>query len=377
MRRPPQRRFCGGAAARPDKGLGRGYIQAVVQVGRDRSARRYRARARRYREVLAGDPNLLSVQTLVPSVQATEGVPEPDDTLLPGHDFPEEQGAPAAMASAAQTVSVTDAAGDGTKATGSTAERAIARFPLPSDPGCTGKDNCINFGGVDGFPYQSATDEERAAFRAVIARYARKGDSVTIKYLKNTKTQMPKVAGETKAACALWHSIDGDINIAECTSNPSYIRDWLFKHNRAHHAYLSDMLARSWQQQEGRAVPREAPEVPMLDPHFHEALESTDGASSSKSKIIVEGPDTVPYLDALAPALKPKRLDKMDNLIRAITHQCEVYARRDMNIDELIDADDQSFMRNFPKDVGDPREQYYLRGASKYATAELPLSALQ
>lgn len=289
-----------------------------------------------------------------------QAVPEPDDTLLPGHKFPEIQGKPSDLK---------------VGSTQNTKERApagqnpmVARFPSAQDPpGCDGTSHCINFGGHGGFPYNAATEEERAAFRAVISHYARKGDSVTIKYMENTVTQMPPSRGPRRAACGMWKGIEPDVDVATCVANDGYVKERLHSRNRAHHSVLTDLLRRSWAAVPGRDAPRTGAEVPRLDPDFREKLErevEADGTNSNKvSTIVVEGPGTVPYLDALKAAFDPKRLEKEEHVIHAITQQCEILGARELHMDELGES---TFMRNYPQDKQEPRGRYYLRRSDDY-----------
>ena len=59
----------------------------------------------------------------------------------------------------------------------------------------------------------------------------------------------------------------------------------------------------------------------------------------------------MPHADALKDALDPKRLDKEEHVIHAITQQCEILGARELH-DELGES---TFMRNYPQDKQEPR----------------------
>lgn len=299
-----------------------------------------------------------------PVAQAIKGVPEPDATLIPGHNFPEVQARAVDMISD-NAAMVSDTA---TTTTNATSDRSIARFPSRAASACSGA-YCVNFGGADGFPYESATDAERAAFRAVIAQYATKGDTVTIKYLDNTESELPKVRGQRRVACKAWSDIYSSVEVAKCTSNNNYIQTWLHDHNRAHHTALTDLLERSYVLS-GRTSPREEVEVPLLDPNFAQQLSTAgSGKGQQKQAIAVTGPTTVPYMQALASALDPARLHRLDAVIKAVTRQCEVQSFRNLDIDEL-DEPGLQVLRNYPTSETDSSDAYYMQQGDDYGVVE-------
>lgn len=288
-------------------------------------------------------------------------VPEPNRTTIPGHDYPELQGKPPRT--------VLPATREHKHGPTQGARTWLARFPAAGEPqGCVDSDDnhCVNFGGADGFPYATATDDERAAFRAVIARYARKGDSVTIKYKTDSQYQLPKIAGRVRGACEIWHGIEPDVDVGMCEANDDYVKRRIHSQNRAHHQALSDHLHQSWMAA-GRSEPRTEVEVPLLHPDFRDALLTSDTDTGDKMTIVVEGRGAIPYLTALEAAYHPSRLSTIDRLVKAVTHQCELIGARDLNFDEIGRS---NFLRNYPLDANDPREQYYVREGSASASDE-------
>jgi len=168
---------------------------------------------------------------------------------------------------------------------------------------------CETWGGNAGFSYADATPNARAAFRAVVRRHARKGDSVLLSYTPSTEAMLPQPPSEKSLACDMWARIDLSVDSARCVAEPNYLMAFVEEHNHAHYVELMSII------QESDYPPRLMPATVHLDDV------DTSYAVGRMPASFEGGEEGSPYLRVLRDLTNSGGLS---HLVRALSSQCEL-----------------------------------------------------
>lgn len=172
---------------------------------------------------------------------------------------------------------------------------------------------CETWGGRAGFAYADAAPNARAAFRAVVRRHARPGDTVLLRYTPFTEATLPPGPSERSIACSLWARIDAGVDRARCASESNYPMSFAEDTSKAYYTELRNII--------DEAVPL-APRASPAAVH----LEDVDAsfAAGRVPRSFEDGEDGAPYLRVLRES--SATAGGLTHLVRALGSQCDLLA---------------------------------------------------